>query len=130
MRVEVAELYVPGLGYKLDRQCKRARPSLACVGSVLGLRTPGLEGRLVRVLVVNRKVNMRRLAASFDTDPSWHAPWGGDGGPAVRYDHAYHMILFAHRLRLLLPPETCVESWGGQLTRTTFARGGTQCVSS
>ena len=116
LRVRIAELYVPGLGYKQDRRASGARPSFLCVGSVVGLLTPGLEGRLVRVLSVQRKVNLRRLAASFDTDASWHAPWGGASAPpAVRCDHTYHMILFAHRLRFLLPPETCVESWGGQL---------------
>ena len=107
MRVRVAELYVPGLGYRLDRRCKRARPSLLSVGSVLGLLTPGFEGQLARVLSAEHKVNLRQLAASFDTDPTWHAPDSGH--------HCYHMILVGHRLRFLLPPETCVESWGGQL---------------
>ena len=29
--------------------------------------------------------------------------------------HAYHIIRFGHRLRMLLPPETPCEHWGSQL---------------
>ena len=112
LKVGADELYVPGPMFGRGA-ARRARPCFAYPGQVLGLLTFGLEGKLVRVLAVTQKVDVRRLAASFDTDPAWHQPSLAPLTHGVK--HCYHMIFLAHRFRLLLPPETCVETWGSQL---------------
>jgi hypothetical protein len=69
-------------------------------------------GKLVRAVSVEVEADARRLVMSFDMDSSWHRPFVGK---FQGNRHAYHIIRFGHRLRMLLPPETPCEHWGSQL---------------
>ena len=81
-------------------------------GSVLRLLNGSDVGKLVRAVSVEVEADARRLVMSFDMDPTWHRPFVGK---FQGNRHAYHIIRFGHRLRMLLPPETPCEHWGSQL---------------
>jgi hypothetical protein len=114
LKVGVDALYVPGPMRHRRGAARYARPRFIYPGHVLGLLTSGWEGTLVRVLTVTQKVDRRRLAASFDTDPTWHKPHKTPH-QTLGVRHCYHVLFLGHRFRFLLPPETCIEGWGSML---------------
>jgi hypothetical protein len=79
------------------------------VGSLAALAVAPHRGKVVRVMAVERQIDVSAVSASIDTDPTITAPKLG------QLIHCWHAARVHHRCRCFGSAESCCERWGSLL---------------